>query len=170
MPMFAEGSWAVFRLADGTLRLLQLKNERVDLGRVGYINGNQLIGKPCGLYWQILANGLCSQLSGAELEAILNPPLVQEEEEEKDNRDLHDTNTSQQLSMAEIEALKQKGGDHVVKELVASSNSFALKNSYSQQKYVVRKQKKFLKWFCAENASVRMLCNYFTSRDARRIL
>lgn len=144
----------------------------VDLGRFGRFEARWLLEKQPGGYYKIEQDGSIQEIS---------PSTVHAEQHAVDqitanNQTLTDTNTSQRLTTGDIEQLKQQvvegrlEAQDVVDTVVRNSETFGQKNAFSQIKYVQRKQKKFLRWFCAKNTSLRTLTRYFTTRDPRRIL
>ncbi|KAI3981625.1 hypothetical protein MKX01_007545 [Papaver californicum] len=75
---------------------------------------------------------------------------LQEEEEiqqneHKDNRALVDDNTAQTLSFEDINAMKREGaaGRQIVDALIANSSTYTTKTAFSQEKYKLKKQKKY---------------------------
>lgn len=86
----------------------------------------------------------------------------EEDEEEKtqnkDNRNLFDTNTIQKVSNQEIEKPKEEGlwikaiktriiclgikGEEIIKKLVTNSETFETKTKFSQEKYLRKKRQK----------------------------
>nr|AML47760.1 putative tRNA (guanine-N(1)-)-methyltransferase [Triticum aestivum]AOZ21504.1 putative tRNA (guanine-N(1)-)-methyltransferase [Triticum aestivum] len=69
----------------------------------------------------------------------------QAQDETRDNRSLVDNNTAQTLSSEDIEAMKREGtsGDAIVEALIANSSTFGNKTVFSQEKYKLKKQKKY---------------------------
>jgi len=67
----------------------------------------------------------------------------------KDNRDLVDKNTAQKLSQEDINKMKASGasGQDIIAKLVQSSTTFSQKTAYSQQKYLKKKQRKYITRF-----------------------
>lgn len=65
---------------------------------------------------------------------------------DNDNSLYHDSNTAQELSEQEILSMKASGvdGSQIVTALVESSKTFKARTEYSQEKYLARKQKKFV--------------------------
>jgi tRNA (adenine-N(1)-)-methyltransferase non-catalytic subunit len=63
-----------------------------------------------------------------------------------DNRDLVDTNTSQTLTSDDIAAMKAAGhaGEKIISALVENSATFATKTAFSQEKYIRKKQLKYV--------------------------
>ncbi|GFP95275.1 tRNA (adenine(58)-n(1))-methyltransferase non-catalytic subunit trm6 [Phtheirospermum japonicum] len=66
-------------------------------------------------------------------------------EECRDNRALVDNNTAQSLTGDDIDELRKKGatGDEIVEALIANSATFEKKTAFSQEKYRIKKQKKY---------------------------
>lgn len=67
----------------------------------------------------------------------------------KDNRDLVDANTAQKLDQDDITAIKKSGasGAEIIAKLVQSSATFDQKTIFSQQKYLKKKQQKYITRF-----------------------
>ncbi|KAK6140931.1 hypothetical protein DH2020_025324 [Rehmannia glutinosa] len=66
-------------------------------------------------------------------------------EECRDNRTLVDNNTAQSLTSEDIDDMRRKGatGDEIVEALIANSSTFEKKTAFSQEKYRIKKQKKY---------------------------
>ncbi len=89
---------------------------------------------------------------------------------EKDNRMLIDDNTSQKLSIEDIEKLKsQKKGDDIVKELIENSATFEQKTKFSKEKYIKRKKEKYCKYVTACKPSSFNVCQYYFDKDPSRL-
>ncbi|KAF7817641.1 tRNA (adenine(58)-N(1))-methyltransferase non-catalytic subunit trm6 [Senna tora] len=65
--------------------------------------------------------------------------------ESRDNRTLIDNNKAQNLTGEDIEAMQRMGakGDEIIEALIANSATFEKKTTFSQEKYRLRKQKKY---------------------------
>ncbi|KAG4944742.1 hypothetical protein JHK85_049388 [Glycine max] len=63
----------------------------------------------------------------------------------RDNRALVDNNTAQSLTGEDIEAMRRQGagGNEIIEALIANSATFEKKTSFSQEKYRLKKQKKY---------------------------
>ncbi|KAM3337664.1 hypothetical protein P3S68_031989 [Capsicum galapagoense] len=63
----------------------------------------------------------------------------------KDNRAIVDNNTAQSLTSEDIDEMRRQGakGDEIVEALIANSATFEKKTLFSQEKYRVKKQKKY---------------------------
>jgi len=92
------------------------------------------------------------------------------------NRDLVDIgNATQGLSMEEIETLKKtsKGvnvGEAIIDKLIKSHVNFNMKTKHSQEKYLKRKQQKFLRRFTVEYLGSSQLLQYYLEKDANKVL
>lgn len=92
-----------------------------------------------------------------ELIGIIEPEI------KASNKELYDTNTSQKLTPEEIEKLKDTGvaGKELVQELLANSTTFDKKTAYSQEKYIKKKEKKYVKKIFVYNPTVYLLAQYY---------
>lgn len=91
-------------------------------------------------------------------------------EELKDNRALVDNNTAQSLTGDDIDEMRRQGatGDQIVEALIANSTTFEKKTSFSQEKYRLRKQKKYAPRVLVRRPFVRSICDaYFRKYPAR---
>ncbi|KAH1214668.1 tRNA (adenine(58)-N(1))-methyltransferase non-catalytic subunit trm6 [Glycine max] len=71
---------------------------------------------------------------------------VQANVDSRDNRELVDNNTAQRLTGEDIEACEGQqgaGGNEIIEALIANSVTFEKKTSFSQEKYRLKKQKKY---------------------------
>lgn len=174
MSVYENEEWIVVSIADKAVRLMQLKtNTTLDLGRSGKVPSDMLIGQIRTRLSFWVENGSIRAMTSAESKSteIVNND-DEDDECQRDNRNVVDDNTSQKLSTAEIEQLKESGltqGD-LVDVVVRGSMTFAGKNTFSQQKYVQRKRRKYLQYFHMEPITTRSLMGFHTQRDPRRIL
>lgn len=91
-------------------------------------------------------------------------------EELKDNRALVDNNTAQSLTGDDIDEMRRQGvtGDQIVEALIANSTTFDKKTSFSQEKYRLRKQKKYAPKVLVRRPFVRSICDaYFRKHPAK---
>lgn len=180
---FRENEWVILGLPHEGERLVQLKAaETVDLGRFGRFAARQLVGRRSGGYFWIESDGsllptspsAIRQSGGEAAEAL--PLAADVVDIRATNQTLLDTNTSQRLSTTDIEALKaqvesgEMAAQDIVKTVIENSETFGSKNTFSQIKYVQRKQRKFLRWFTARTVTTRTLTSYFMKRDPRKIM
>ncbi|KAL5702108.1 hypothetical protein ACHQM5_027366 [Ranunculus cassubicifolius] len=95
---------------------------------------------------------------------------TQSKGETKDNRALVDNNSAQSLSGQDIDALRRQGasGDEIVEALIANSSTFDTKTSFSQEKYRIKKQKKYAPRVLLRRPFSRSICEaYFKNYPAR---
>ncbi|XP_048550764.1 tRNA (adenine(58)-N(1))-methyltransferase non-catalytic subunit TRM6-like [Triticum urartu] len=128
-----------------------------------------LLGRPFGSLFRVGPDGLlpCQDddkpRDGGAAEG-------QAQEETRDNRSLVDNNTAQTLSSEDIEAMKREGasGDAIVEALIANSSTFGNKTVFSQEKYKLKKQKKYAPKVLLRRPSTRSICEtYFKKYPAR---
>lgn len=92
-----------------------------------------------------------------------------------DNRNIVDMGTAQSLSMEDIETLKKTAsganvGEAIIDQLIKSHETFHHKTKQSQEKYLRRKQQKFLRRFTVEYVSSSNLLQYFIEKDSNKVL
>lgn len=75
----------------------------VELGRYGKFPVEQLIGRPSGLYLEILPRGELSPISPDDVVCEVDLGNV---DESQNNQEIFDDNRSQRLTLEEIERLK----------------------------------------------------------------
>eukprot|EP00850_Spirogloea_muscicola_P016400 SM000132S26915 [mRNA] locus=s132:303816:308600:- [translate_table: standard] len=92
---------------------------------------------------------------GAGVSAAANADM-----QDKDNRSLSDTNTAQALTEDDILRMRREGttGGEIVQALVENSATFNAKTEYSQEKYRVRKQKKYAPRVTVRRPTANSLC------------
>ncbi|KAL4180033.1 hypothetical protein AMTRI_Chr13g90120 [Amborella trichopoda] len=88
----------------------------------------------------------------------------------KDNRALVDSNTAQTLSGDDIDVMRREGatGEQIIEALIANSSTFQTKTAFSQEKYILRKQKKYAPTVLLRRPFTRSICEaYFKKLPAR---
>ena len=103
-------------------------------------------------------------------ESILGPS-GKDEEVKASNKELYDFNTAQQLSADQILALQKGGivGKELIGELVGNSSTFEKKTVYSQEKYIKKKEKKYIKKIFVYSPTVQMICQYYMNQAPSKI-
>jgi tRNA (adenine-N(1)-)-methyltransferase non-catalytic subunit len=93
-------------------------------------------------------------------------------EQSNDNRDIVDTNESQNLAMEDVQKLVRDGaeGAEIVKSLVENSKTFEKKTEFSKAKYIVRKQKKYQQRCRIVRCTGFSVCEAMFRKDARKIM
>lgn len=133
-----------------------------------------LIGSPFGSLFQVEngINGPCLSrvLSTAEANNSEDNKECDIKDEPRDNRALIDNNTAQTLTGDDIEGLRRQGasGNDIVEALIANSATFENKTAFSQEKYRLKKQKKYAPKILLRRPFARSICDtYFKKYPAR---
>eukprot|EP00186_Timspurckia_oligopyrenoides_P003120 CAMPEP_0182442208 /NCGR_PEP_ID=MMETSP1172-20130603/1150_1 /TAXON_ID=708627 /ORGANISM="Timspurckia oligopyrenoides, Strain CCMP3278" /LENGTH=560 /DNA_ID=CAMNT_0024636943 /DNA_START=17 /DNA_END=1699 /DNA_ORIENTATION=- len=90
----------------------------------------------------------------------------------RDNRHLIDDGEHQKLSRTEIRKLQESGisGEEIVQQIVRGSSTFSTKTEFSQQKYLIKKRKKFMVRVRIMKPSSRTMCAVYFHRNPALIL
>ncbi|XP_057539080.1 uncharacterized protein LOC130817403 isoform X2 [Amaranthus tricolor] len=96
---------------------------------------------------------------------------VEDGEELKDNRALVDNNTAQSLTGDDIDEMRRQGatGGQIVEALIAHSTTFEKKTSFSQEKYRLRKQKKYAPTVLVRRPFARSICDAYFRKVPTKI-
>ncbi|KAJ0462926.1 putative tRNA (adenine(58)-N(1))-methyltransferase non-catalytic subunit TRM6 [Helianthus annuus] len=146
-----EGCSVLLDINDGD-RLLFSRLTAGSIVKIGNKNYplQPLIGCPFGSLFQVEngINGPCLSRVIPTPEANNNTEDKREgavKDESRDNRALIDNNTAQTLTGEDIEGLRRQGasGNEIVEALIANSATFENKTAFSQEKYRLKKQKKY---------------------------
>lgn len=138
------------------------KNATLRLGRVGTVQLMSLVGMRFGEVVQFDEKSKRFVVSN-EHPDLDRTTISASAEEEKDNRNLIDTfGANQQLSHAEVMALKEERGvEGLLEQLVESSSTFASKTAFSQEKYIRKKKVKYALMFKIERVMPDNLCEMY---------
>lgn len=133
-----------------------------------------LVGRPFGSLFRLDADGLVPCAAGDATSRDHNTrdgADGQTQDETRDNRSLVDNNTAQNLSSDDIEAMKRDGatGDEIVEALIANSSTFGKKTVFSQEKYKLKKQKKYAPKVLLRRPSARSICETYFKKSPARI-
>ncbi|KAK8642364.1 hypothetical protein V6N13_011710 [Hibiscus sabdariffa] len=133
-----------------------------------------LIGCPFGSLFQVESGKEKPYLSRfvppTEENNVQDEGSCQLQEESRDNRAIIDNNQAQSLTGEDIEAMRRQGatGDEIVEALVANSATFEKKTQFSQEKYRLKKQKKYAPRVLLRRPFSRSICEaYFKKYPAR---
>jgi tRNA (adenine-N(1)-)-methyltransferase non-catalytic subunit len=112
--------------------------------------------------------GTTSFANGAEINA--NSTDSTKHITPNDNRDIHDTNTSQTLTQQQVNSMTSNTeGSQIVAALISNSATFASKTAFSQAKYIKRKQMKHQLRCRIVRITPETLCTAMHLKDSRRI-
>ncbi|CAJ1972541.1 unnamed protein product [Sphenostylis stenocarpa] len=91
--------------------------------------------------------------------------------ESRDNRALVDNNTAQSLTGEDIEAMRRQGarGNEIIEALIANSATFEKKTSFSQEKYRLKKQKKYAPKVLMRRPVARSICEAYFKKYPSKI-
>ncbi|KAI0530636.1 hypothetical protein KFK09_000182 [Dendrobium nobile] len=138
-----------------------------------------LIGCPFGSLFRVemgangshLARCYSSCIAAENAATTQDKDYLHSSSEMKDNRSLFDNNTAQSLSSEDIDAMKREGatGDEIVEALIANSSTFEKKTTLSQEKYKVKKQKKYAPKVLLRRPCSRSICEAYFKKYPTRI-
>ncbi|KMT08404.1 hypothetical protein BVRB_6g140810 isoform B [Beta vulgaris subsp. vulgaris] len=172
-----EGCSVLLDINDGE-RLVFARLSAAATLKIGKTNFSlqPLVGCPFGSLFRVengkdkpyLSRALPTEERGGEGNDIEEKNVTGEEP--KDNRALVDNNTAQSLTGDDIDEMRSQGatGDQIVEALIANSTTFEKKTSFSQEKYRLRKQKKYAPKVLVRRPFVRSICDaYFRKYPAK---
>ncbi|XP_073315567.1 uncharacterized protein [Primulina huaijiensis] len=134
-----------------------------------------LIGCPFGSSFQVEVGDdgpfLSRIFPSSEGDNLQENIVSQITEEIRDNRAIIDNNTAQSLSGEDIEEMQRKGatGDDIVEALIANSATFEKKTAFSQEKYRIKKQKKYAPRVLLRRPFARSICEAYFKKHAEKI-
>jgi tRNA (adenine-N(1)-)-methyltransferase non-catalytic subunit len=178
----------LLRLPSGKFKSVELHPGKVvSLGKFGSFKAEDIIGLPYGLTYEIVNNAEAPSADAIEsngkgkakksrneqqpgsLKVVISQSLTDMEETSATNEMINDDQTSQTLTMLDIQALKELGaqGRLIVQKGVEGNSSFQQRTSWSQQKYVMRKESKHLQLFTPMPPTLTNLCDFFNEKFDR---
>ncbi|XP_011083530.1 tRNA (adenine(58)-N(1))-methyltransferase non-catalytic subunit trm6 [Sesamum indicum] len=134
-----------------------------------------LIGCPFGSSFQVEVGGdgpfLARVIPSTEGNNLVEKMDSQIMEESRDNRAIVDNNTAQTLTGEDIDDMRRKGvtGDEIVEALIANSATFEKKTAFSQEKYRIKKQKKYAPRVLLRRPFARSICEAYFKKHAEKI-
>ncbi|KAK4419587.1 tRNA (adenine(58)-N(1))-methyltransferase non-catalytic subunit trm6 [Sesamum alatum] len=134
-----------------------------------------LIGCPFGSLFQVEVGGdgpfLSRVIPSTEGNNLVEKMDSQIMEEGRDNRAIVDNNTAQTLTGEDIDDMRRKGatGDEIVEALIANSATFEKKTAFSQEKYRIKKQKKYAPRVLMRRPFARSICEAYFKKHAEKI-
>ncbi|KAI7756288.1 hypothetical protein M8C21_032833 [Ambrosia artemisiifolia] len=171
-----EGCSVLLDINDGD----HLVFSRLTAGSIVKIGKNSyplkpLIGCPFGSLFRV-ENGI----NGPSLSRVIPTPQANNtedkregalKEESRDNRALIDNNTAQTLTGEDIEGLRRQGasGNEIVEALIANSATYENKTAFSQDKYKLKKQKKYDPKVLLRRPFARSICDTYFKKYPSRI-
>lgn len=89
-----------------------------------------------------------------------------------DNRDISDNGEAQALKSEDIEQLREACNESskIIEKLVENSKTFHTRTEYSQDKYLLKKEKKYFEFVQIRQPSIRLMTDIFHRQDAEKIM
>lgn len=180
---------ALIRLPSEGMKIVEIRPDGViNLGKFGTFEVNGIIGYPFGQSFEII-----DDLKVKPIKSIHDSQTQPEAPEEgsdltkdeltkmfsnsaENNQNIINIGSKiQKLTSEEIDKLKQSGatsdiGQKIIEQMIAGHEGFDKKTIYSQQKYLRRKQQKFLRRFTVDYLSSSALLQYYIEKDLPRVL
>ncbi|XVE56154.1 hypothetical protein DITRI_Ditri03aG0214700 [Diplodiscus trichospermus] len=134
-----------------------------------------LIGCPFGSLFQVESGKETPYLSRfippTEENNVQDEGSCQLQEESRDNRAIIDNNQAQCLTDEDIGAMRRQGatGNEIVEALIANSSTFEKKTQFSQEKYRLKKQKKYAPRLLLRRPCSRSICEAYFKKYPSRI-
>ncbi|GIY09462.1 hypothetical protein CEXT_303561 [Caerostris extrusa] len=156
-----EGDFIIVKIAS-VLRLAELKSNKPQYFGKRRARLFSTIGHPYGSFFEMLSDGSLIKVEKPDdLEKL--PLKVDDCDQVKDNRSLTDTGESQKLTTSDIEAFKKQGlsGKEMVKKIVENSRSFQEKTAFAKEKYLRKKQRKYMSVVQILKPNVRLLAEMY---------
>lgn len=172
--------YAILRLPSGARKMIQLRAEGViNMGKFGTFTIEDVIGYPYGQAFEIGSDNKVVPIEGLDF-GVTDLAALDGDDfatgSSKDNRLLVDQGNVQKLTVEEVEEMKNKmGGNEVAREIIQTMiknhGSFDKKTAYSQEKYLDRKHKKFLRRFQISYLTANEMLDYlYYEKEPFRIM
>ncbi|ALC38414.1 CG9596 [Drosophila busckii] len=89
-----------------------------------------------------------------------------------DNRDIRDNGEAQALKSEDIEQLREACNESskIIEKLVENSKTFHTRTEYSQDKYLLKKEKKYFEFVQIRQPTIRLMVDIFHRQDAEKIM
>lgn len=148
-------------LPSGTHKVIEVREAGcINLGKFGQFEVADIVGKPYGQSFEIGPDNGLRTIS--KMDEGLS---VEDFSSSTTNRELHADSNAQKMTSEEIEELKLKKGGHevtreIIDTMIKNHDSFDKKTSYSQEKYLTRKQKKFARRFTVDELTPSAMLDY----------
>ncbi|KAG5368421.1 tRNA (adenine(58)-N(1))-methyltransferase non-catalytic subunit TRM6 [Yarrowia sp. C11] len=174
-PRIQPNTYCMVKLPSENFRVVKLiPNQTISIGKFGSFQVNDILGLPYGYTFEIqedkrlriIQEGVDDHdyVVGAK-GALLEP--------EETNQTLIDTSESQTLSMAEIEEMKKQktlSGKDIIDSVIKGHNEFHKKTAFSKEKYLRRKEQKYLRRFTPQPMCSSLLLDFYLEKDYKKVL
>jgi len=140
--------------------------------RIGkkFVSLKPVVGQPYGSIFEEQDRKLVAVSGGLFPDAVA-PEMGEFEVPANDNRHYTDTNSAQKLSNEEISGLKKQGatGKDIIQALVENSETWETKTDFSKQKYLKKKQQKYMPRIQFIKCTAQSLCKVYHSKHPGKI-
>ncbi|GAA5858279.1 hypothetical protein JCM1840_001127 [Sporobolomyces johnsonii] len=143
----------LLKLPSGILKPVKISpNGTIGLGKYGSFKAKELVGRPYGQTYEIHDGGKL---------AVVKATLNEIEETAANNENIASTG-NQSLSFVDIKALKESGmsGRDIIQKQIEEHKAYDLKTEYSKEKYLKRKEAKYLQLFTPLPPTIHQLAQY----------
>ncbi|EDW13377.1 tRNA (adenine(58)-N(1))-methyltransferase non-catalytic subunit TRM6 [Drosophila mojavensis] len=89
-----------------------------------------------------------------------------------DNRDISDNGEAQSLKSSDIEQMREECNESskIIEKLVENSKTFHNRTEYSQDKYLLKKEKKYFEFVQIRQPTIRLMADIFHRQDPDKIM
>ncbi|KAG0143441.1 hypothetical protein CROQUDRAFT_48827 [Cronartium quercuum f. sp. fusiforme G11] len=141
-------------------------NASINLGKFGTFSADKLLEQPYGLTYEIEEGKLVQTASRTVQTESCNV-----EDIAATNENIKESDGAQKMTGTDIEELKKSGlsGREIIERQIAQHAAFELKSEFSKEKYIKRKEKKFLKKFTCIEPTMMNITQYLFESSAMAI-
>ena len=180
------GQHVLIRLPSKGLKVVHLQESgRVSLGKFGSFEVSSILGHPLGSSFEIVDDNtvrvIKSITDAGDIwdadEDIQKKELTRMfSDSAENNQNIIDIGAKiQNLTNDDIDELKKSGassqvGQLIIEKMIANHDGFDKKTIFSQEKYLKRKQQKFLRRFTVDYLGAAELLEYNLEKDASKVL
>lgn len=159
--LIREGDKVLIRLPSTVVKAIKINHTAtISLGKYGSFKAAALIGRPYGDTYEIKEDGL----------QVMQATLNEIEETAANNENISATG-AQKLTFVDIAALRSEGmsGRDIIAKQVEEHSAFELKTEYSKEKYMKRKEAKYLQIFTPIEPTVHNIAEYNFEKQAPKV-
>lgn len=174
-PFIQPDTYCMVKLPSENFRVVKLKpNQTISIGKFGSFQVNDILGLPYGYTFEILEDKRLRIIQeGVDDHTYVVGAKGRLLEPEETNQNLIDTSESQTLSMAEIEEMKKLKtltGQDIIDNVIKGHNEFHKKTAFSKEKYLRRKEQKYLRRFTPQPMCSSLLLDFYLEKDYKKVL
>ncbi|GAA6000204.1 hypothetical protein JCM10207_007904 [Rhodosporidiobolus poonsookiae] len=151
--LIRNGDNVLLKLPSGVVRPSKIsQNGNVSLGKHGNFKAKELIGKPYGHTYELGSDGKLSTVQAT----------LKEIEETEANNEFIKSSGAQALTFVDIQALKESGlsGREIIQKQIEEHKTYELKTEYSKEKYMKKKEAKYLQLFTPLEPTVHEIAQF----------